>query len=156
MPHYTVSQTGLMRRELGLRPKCVGSASDPPRGEASTNSGLVQSSYCLVKRILDPWNEERINEKMKQISDLVNNPGLDYEELSGDLLKCCKAGWQVDPKSGTFVERSTVIRGIQFRASNICQNDPTYEKRQRKELDMLLENNIRRLFYSIQCIENRF
>jgi hypothetical protein len=156
MPGYRVSQLGLFSRELGLRPKCVGSVLDPTRGEASTISGLVQSRCCLVKRILDPWDKERINEKMKQISDLVNNPGLDYRELPDELNKCCKAGWQFIQKSGTFVEKRTVIRGIQFRASNICQNDPTYEKRQRKELDMLLENNIRRLFYSIRCTENRF
>jgi len=156
MPRYTVSLTGLMRRELGLRPECVGSALDPQRGEVSTISESVQNPCCLMKRILDPWDKQTINEKMKQISDLLNKPGLDYRELHGELNKCCKAGWQFHQKFGTFVERKTVILGIKIRARDIFPNDPTYEERQRKELDRILEENIQRLFYSIWRIENRF
>jgi hypothetical protein len=84
------------------------------------------------------------------------DPGLDYRTLHRDLLQCCKAGWEVVPKIDFFVKRSTVVLGIKIRASKIYQNDPTYEGRQRKELDRILEENIQRLFYSIWRIENRF
>jgi hypothetical protein len=151
-----VSPTGLMRRELGLSTRCVRSVLDPPRVEASTILGSVQNPCCLVKPVLDCCDKKEINEKMKQFSDINNNPGLDYRTLHRDLLQFCKAGWGVVPKFDAFVKRSTVVLGIKIRASNIYPNDPTYEERQRKELDRILEENIQRLFYSIWRIENSF
>jgi hypothetical protein len=145
-----------MRRELGLPTGQVRSALDLPSVEASTISGSVQNPGCLVKPVLNPGDKEGICQILKQISELLKNPGLDYRTLHGELEKCCKAGWQVDPKSGTFVKRSTVILGIKRRARNILTNDPTYEEQQIKELDRILEENIKRLFYCIWCTENGF
>jgi len=156
MPVPKVSYSALFRRELGLPTGCVRSVLYPPRAEASTISKSVQSHCCLVEPVLDQLNKERIADKIKEISDLVKNPGLDYRELHGDLLKCCKKGWTYISKNGVFVERSTVIRGIILRAREISPNDPTYEEQQRKELDRILDSNIRRLFFFIWCTENRF
>ncbi len=151
-----VSLAALLRRELGLHTGCVRSVLDQQRAEASTISKSVQSPCCLVEPVLDKWDLKRIEDKIKEISSLLEKPGLNYKELSGELLKCCKAGWNYKTKVGVFVERSTVILGIRLRARDIFPNDPTYEEQQRKELDRILESNIRRLFYSIWHTENRF
>ena len=155
MPVPKVSYFGLIRREL-VPTRCVGSVLDPPRAEASTISKSVQSHCCLVEPVLDQWEKERIADKIKEISSLLKNPGLDYRELSGELSKCCKAGWNFKTKHGVFVEKSTVILGISLRARDIFPNDPTYEERQRKELDRILESNIRQLFNLIWFTENTF
>jgi hypothetical protein len=107
--------------------------------------------------VLPSWENKENTDKMEKILELLKTPRIDYRNLRGDLVKCCKKGWTDDmPKLGVFVERSTIIHGIKLRAKENFPDNPTYEQQQRKELDRILESNLRRLFYSIWRTENRF
>jgi len=157
-----ISHTAFIRRELGLPTGCVRSVLDPPMVMGSTISKLVQTSCCLVSPVLSSLDKSTVEDHKNKISCLVSTPGVDYRVLdrkpTSHLLKSCKKAWADEhhQKKDNFVERSTIIHGIKLRAKEIFPDNPTYEQQQRKELDKILESNIRQLFYSIWCIENRF
>jgi hypothetical protein len=146
-----VSYFALMQRELGIRPPFRNSVFDPPKvvDEKPTISKTVQGQTCclVINNTFEELKKDSIMKKKKKIYELVTTPGLDYRDLSCELKKCWKKG--TSGYHGTFTHRRTVIDGIKLRAKEIFPNDPTYEERQRKELDKMLESNIRRLYYSI-------
>lgn len=162
MPQARISHTAFMRREIGLPTGRVRSVLDPPMVKESSTIASIQTSCCLVSPVLFSLDKSTVEEYKEKISCLVKNPGLDYRVLDRkptiNLLKSCKKAWADEhhQKKDNFVERSTIIHGIKLRAKEIFPDNPTYEQQQRKELDKILESNIRQLFYSIWCIENRF
>lgn len=160
MPQARISYFACMRREIGLPTGRVRSVLDPPMVEKSSTIASIQTSCCLVSPVLSSLNKSTVEDHKKNISCLVNIPGVDYRvlnrKLTSDLFKSCKRAWVDYQKKDKFVERSTIIHGIKLRAKEIFPDNPTYEQQQRKELDRILESNIRELFYSIWCIENRF
>jgi hypothetical protein len=156
MPRAKISYLACMRRELGLPTGSVRSVLDPPMVEESSTIASVQKYCCLVIPVLPSWENKENTDKMEKILELLKTPHLDYRDLRDDLVKCCKKGWTNMPKLSVFVERSTIIHGIKLRAKGNFPDNPTYEQQQRKELDKILENNLRRLFYSIWRTENRF
>jgi len=146
-----VSYFALMQRELGIRPPFRNSVFDPPKviDKKPTIPKTVQGQTCclVINNTFEELKKDSIMKKKKEISELVTNPGLDYRTLGCELKKCWKRG--IFGHYSVFTHRRTVIDGIKLRAKEIFPNDPTYEERQRKELDMMLESNIRRLYYSI-------
>ena len=146
-----VSYFAFLQRELGRHPPVRNSVFDPPKvvDEKPTISKTVQGQTCclVINNTFGELNKDSIMKKKKEIYELVTTPGLDYRDLGCELKKCWKKG--TSGYHGTFTHRRTVIDGIKLRAKEIFPNDPTYEERQRKELDKMLESNIRRLYYSI-------
>jgi hypothetical protein len=143
----------IMQREVGNIPFSIGSVLNPPKVEKATMPETVKEQRCcILTKQLYSWEIGPIMKKKDEISKLVKTPGLDYRELGSELKKCWKRG--TSSHQGTFTYRRTVIDGIKLRAKEICPNDPTYEERQIKELDKILEKNIKELFISIWSDES--
>ena len=152
-PEVNLNYLAIMQREVGKRPFYIGSVLNPPKVEKATMPETVKGQpCCILTKKLYYWEIESIMKKKDEIFKLVKTPGLDYRELGSELRKCWKRG--TSSHQGTFTYRRTVIDGIKLRAKEIFPNDPTYEERQIKELDKILEKNIKGLFISIWSDES--
>ncbi len=152
-PEVKFNYLAIMQREIGKIPFYRGSVLNPPKVEKATMPETVKEQHCcILTKKLYHWEIKSIMNKKDEISKLMKTPGLDYRELGSELKKCWKRG--TSSNQGTFTYRRTVIDGIKLRAKEICPNDPTYEERQIKELDKILEENIKGLFISIWSDES--
>ncbi len=156
MPNtYDINYFAMMQREVGMRQHSRYSVFNEPKVQKATISETVQGQpCCLVTKKLYDWQKESIMKDKDKIYNLVTTPGLDYREFAknSELQKCWKRG--TSRHQGTFTHRRTVVDGIKLRAKENFPNDPTYEERQIKELDKMLENNIRILYFSILSDES--